>query len=221
MPKESAELIDRIIRQRITEKVLIPLNERPPVPAEIEAANKPLVESSLQTAGWAPFHYPSKDKAIVEPWRAHILWNQETRKLADYLANELKLPSKEPLLAAGCSALVLINWLPESTAETANDRTRMRDEEHLAAASAMAQNFLLMLTAHSMGNYWSSGGCLRTPELFDYLKIPQEERLLGAIFIEYPEMQDEQFGRPQRKPGALRKQRSTEWIRTIQSEILG
>ncbi|MGB0414016.1 MAG: nitroreductase family protein [Coraliomargarita sp.] len=216
MPNESANLIDRIIRTRITEKVLIPLSERPPVPAEVEAANKALVESALQTAGWAPFHYPCKDKTIVEPWRAHILWNKETRKLADYLTNELKLPSKEPLLAAGCSALVLINWLPEACDENTNEKVRIRNEEHIAATSAMTQNFLLMLTAHGMGNYWSSGGCLRTPELFDYLKIPQHERLLGAIFIEYPEMQKEEFGSPQRKPGALRKQRGTDWINTIQ-----
>lgn len=221
MPNESANLIDRIIRTRITEKVLIPLSERPPVPEEVEAANKPLVEAALQTAGWAPFHYPCKDKTIVEPWRAHILWNQETRKLADYLTNELKLPSKEPLLTAGCSALVLINWIPEPSDGNATDKVRIRNEEHIAAASAMTQNFLLMLTAHGMGNYWSSGGCLRTPELFDYLKIPQQERLLGAIFIDYAEMQDEKFGNPQRKPGALRKQRSSDWIRTVDSYSIG
>ena len=89
---------------------------------------------------------------------------------------------------------------------------RERDEEHLAAASAMVQNLLLLLTARGMGTYWSSGGKLRAPEMFDYLSIPQHERLLAGVFVEFPEAMDAPH---QRIPGKLRDRRGDGWIREV------
>lgn len=79
----------------------------------------------------------------------------------------------------------------------------------------MVQNLLLLLTAHNMGNYWSSGGEFRSVEMAEYLNIPAGERLLAAVFIEYPEMQREEDGHTLRKPGAHRNERSTGWIREV------
>ena len=77
----------------------------------------------------------------------------------------------------------------------------------------MVQNLLLMLTAHGMGTYWSSGGKLREQAIFDYLNIAHHERLLAAIFVEYPEMRDES---KQRKRGSQRENRGEDWIRELQ-----
>ena len=211
-------LVEKIIRARRTEKVLASLEGRSPVPMDIEATNQPLVRSAIETAGWAPFHYPSGVDGITEPWRAHILWNVEARELSRFLSEELELTSKEPQLAAACSALVLVTWIPEKAEESlgqCEDRVVVRNEEHLAATSAMVQNFLLSLTALGMGNYWSSGGKLRGPEVFDYLGISCEERLLAAVFIEYPEMMNSSYGETARKPGGLREKRGDGWIREI------
>ncbi|MGB0416413.1 MAG: nitroreductase [Coraliomargarita sp.] len=212
--------VEKIIRDRRTEKVLATLRERGPVPAEVEAKNKPLVRSAIETAGWAPFHYPLNVDGIAEPWRAHILWNAEARELSRFLSDELKLTSKEPMLAGACSALVLINWIPETAGQSlgqCEDRVVIRNEEHLAATAAMVQSFLIALTALGMGNYWSSGGKLRGMDAFDFLGIPTRERLLAAVFIEYPEMQSEGHGEPTRKPGALREKRGDGWIREVPS----
>ena len=76
----------------------------------------------------------------------------------------------------------------------------------------MVQNLLLMLTAHGMGTYWSSGGRLRKPEMFDYLGIPSNERFLAGLFIEYPEMMDDT---KERKPGSHRDKRSGDWVREV------
>ena len=62
----------------------------------------------------------------------------------------------------------------------------------------MVQNLLLALTAKGMGNYWSSGGKLRERAAFNYLSIPQLERLLAAVFVEYPEMRDSKYGETSR-----------------------
>ena len=206
--------VEEVIRARRTEKVLCEVEEHQEVPPELAATHKQTLLHCLETAGWAPFHYPRNVDGIAEPWRAHLVVGDALKKAANHLANELKLTSKEPKLTAACNALVLVTWLPEgagseeATAKQLEVR-RARDEEHLAAASAMVQNFLLMLTAHGMGNYWSSGGAYRGAEMFEFLAIPKEEKLLAAVFIEYPEMMTDA---KERKPGAWRESRSTNWI---------
>jgi len=81
------------------------------------------------------------------------------------------------------------------------------------------QNLLLLLTAHGMGTYWSSGAALRGPAMFGYLGIPERERLLGAIFIEYPDANDndddDDDDTKQRVQGKLRDMRSGGWVREV------
>ena len=48
--------------------------------------------------------------------------------------------------------------------------------------------------------------------MFDYLGIPADERLLGAVFVEYPEMRDES---KIRKEGKHRHSRCEDWINEI------
>lgn len=210
------------MRARVTEKVMCALEDREPVPSALEERNSRLVRESIEAAGWAPFHYPRDVDGIAEPWRVHLLGSAEAHQAARHLADRLQVTTKEPKLAAACSALALVTWLPERPAgKGAGDSAPLaqnlaaRNEEHLAAASAMTQNLLLMLTAHGMGTYWSSGGKFRSPEMFAYLQIPSDERLLAAIFIEYPEMKESSPTGRERKPGAQRNNRSQGWIRVV------
>jgi len=201
------KLLLQIIKQRVTEKVLANVDSATVVPTEIAEKNDSIVRDAIKAAGMAPFHYP-RSKEIPEPWRAYHLWNIDSNNLANYLEKELKVESKEPKLLAACSSCVFITWHPEYPG-ILEEKKRVIEEEHIAATGAMVQNLLLTLTAHGFGNYWSSGGILRSPELFEKLKIPKEERLMGVIFIEYPEVANLSH---ERKPGALRKIRSLKWI---------
>ncbi len=200
----------RVVRERRTVKVLGTVDEPTVVPTEVAMIRDAQVREAVLAAGMAPFHYP-RSKEIAEPWRAYHLWNEQTNALATYLSEELGDKTKIPQLCAACSALVLITWLPEFPGAE-EEKQRVIEEEHIAATSAMTQNLLLLLTGHGMGNYWSSGGVLRTPAFFDHLGISTGERLMGAIFIEYPEMSDDGHVR---KAGALREKRSTEWVRDL------
>jgi len=214
-----AEELARIIRTRKTEKVMCEVKSHQAIPADVAARNREIVLESIKTAGWAPFHYPRNVGGLAEPWRAHILWHAEARKAAEYLRDDLSVTSKEPRLAAGCHALIIVTWLPEFhdlESQTNSKLTReeqiKRDEEHLAATSAMVQNLLLLLTAHEMGTYWSSGGKFRGEEMFKFLGIAQDERFLAGVFVEYPELLDQN---KERKAGAHREKRSETWIREI------
>ena len=218
-----ADILEQVIRTRVTEKVMCdPVEDRAELPPEIETLNQKRVLASVEAAGWAPFHYSRGIDGIAEPWRAHILWRYQARNAAKYMQESLQIKTKEPRLAAACSALVLVTWLPETSApddlipsSAVVGKIVERNEEHLAASAAMVQNFLLMLTAHGVGNYWSSGGKFRGKEMFEYLKISTTERLLAAIFVEYPEDQALDSGNKERKPGAQRDNRCQKWIREV------
>ena len=199
-----------IIKARKTIKVLGSPEDPTRVSDQVAEVNDAVVREAVQTAGMAPFHY-ARSKDLAEPWRAYHLWNEDTNSLALYLQNELGVQTKEPKLLAACGSVVLITLLPQHPFSQ-QEKQRKIEEEHIAATSAMTQNLLLLLTAHGLGNYWSSGGILRSPELFEKLGIPAEERLMGAIFVEYPEATNPNH---ECKPGALRNQRSLKWIKEL------
>lgn len=206
------EILESIIRGRKTDKITCEPGDRRSVPDELQKHNNAIVLHSLEVAGWAPFHYPSNDKSVPEPWRAYVLWDDEVSKLLLQLTNKAKFKqSKLQKLTAACSALVLVTWVPEDRLEMKEQNRIKIDEENLAAAAAMVQNFLLMLTAHGMSNYWSSGGDLGKSDVFELLGIPEHHRLIAAVFIEYKEMKELQ---PNRNcdPGKYREKRSTDWI---------
>jgi len=112
MSDSHAQIVKQVIRTRRTEKVLSQLEDAKPIPAEVEALRRPQVLAAIKTAGWAPFHF-ARTTEVAEPWRAHVLWQGRAIETAHHLRDELGVTSKEPLLLAGCSAAVLVTWLPE------------------------------------------------------------------------------------------------------------
>jgi len=78
----------------------------------------------------------------------------------------------------------------------------------------MVQNLILILTADAMGTYWSSGGQFRSKTMFEKLGIDLNQRLLAALFIEYPETTNHP---KDRLPGKQRNNRSadSQWLREV------
>lgn len=209
-------LIDETIRRRQTFKVLGDSTCPRAIAGAVAERNRPQVLEALRTAGWAPFHYDRGVDGQAEPWRAYLLWHERCRELAASFADwfpEAGATNKLPRMLAACGALALVTWLPQyREADSPTAAQQAVDDEHLAATAALVQNFLLALTARGMGTYWSSGGQLGSSVCFQRLGIPGGERLLAAVFIEFPEMQMESF---ERQPGKLREARGDSWMREI------
>ncbi|MEN1728177.1 MAG: nitroreductase family protein [Pseudomonadota bacterium] len=210
------EVIAETIKSRKTLKVIGDHTQPARFDPNSAERNDGLVKEALAVAGYAPFHFNRGVDDIAEPWRAHVLTHVQCQALAAALPNWFERTTPESkivqmLYASG--ALVLVTWLPEQVdADARLPRHDHLDSEHLAATAAMTQNLLLMLTAQGMGTYWSSGGILSTRPCLDQLGISSGERLLAAVFIEYPEtLKDER----ERKPGANRERRCTDWIQTL------
>jgi len=138
--------LEEIIKERKTEKLSCNIEHFSPVPESLEKHYRPLILNDLETSGWAPFHYPREIDQLAEPWRAHIIWGEKLLTTAKYMQDDLKVESKEPKLMAASNAVVIITWIPQFyELKQRNETQIIVDEEHLAAASTMTQNFLLLM----------------------------------------------------------------------------
>lgn len=198
----------RALRTRRTEKVL-PDPNRPLAPS---GDHRSTIDSLVADAGWAPFHYPSGkthhetlDSPV--PWRFYKIDTVGCRKLAAQLNGPDAGAGKIASMLAAADGLVQATWLPDPVdGNSQSDDTvftgSQRNMEHIAAASAAVQSFLLLATEAGYRTYWSSGGVLRSPGLFTQLKIPTTEILLGSIFL-FPQ----DTGDAEIKPGGWRDKR--------------
>jgi nitroreductase len=179
--------LQQVIKARCTTKVLSDTNfETQDLRTELE--------SIIAMGGWAPFHKVASKTHLegenslpgIEPWRIHALDSQSCRQLRAKLL-ELGDDSKVPQMLASALALFQITWLPNPAhgdlAEKHLFEPTLENMEHIAAASCAAQNMLLSATALGYDNFWSTGRWLRGDQVFEWLKIPQQEILLGALFI--------------------------------------
>jgi nitroreductase len=182
------------IKSRQTIKVRV--DESKPLPPEgADLSNT--IDELIETAGWAPFHYPCHESHRetlhgIEPWRFYIVDRRGCRTLLERFQNRDPLPAPEGLsqMLAAADAMVIATWLPDPAEEADKQmfKPTARNMEHIAAAAAACQNFLLAATAKGLNNYWSSGGVIRHPRVFDSLGIPTNQILLGTLFL-FPDME--------------------------------
>ncbi|WP_010136287.1 nitroreductase family protein [Ochrovirga pacifica] len=159
---------------------------------------KNTVDELLDLASCAPYHYKSDLKHQSEekelnsclPFRFYVLDTSHCRELINYAKEQgIELKKLKNMLSAS-DVLFIVTWLPKQENTSVDNKKEpfpfygdVVHMEHIAAASAAIQNVLIGATAKEIPNYWSSGGPLREKELREYLEIPLNEILLGAIFL--------------------------------------
>ena len=196
-----------ILTTRKTTKVMFD-PERPAAPE----TDRETIESLIALAGWAPFHKPAhrvhwRGTRTIEPWRFHLADAATCRRLIGFVQDNAEKAGRVPQMLAAAQALILATWLPNPP-ENGDDglngglfEPTMANMEHIAAASAAVQSFLLAATERGLTTYWSSGGYLRDAATFDLLGIPAQQILLGAVFV-FPNDGGERI------PGGMRDKRS-------------
>jgi len=207
-------LTDEAIRSRKTEKILAAQD----LPT---ADHRDLVNDVLLLAGQAPFHraceehHRQSSQSGIEPWRFHVLDAADCRRLRTRLP--LENAGKIPAMLSAANALILATWLPNAAQVPDMDgepgfAATINNMEHIAAASAAIQNLLLAATARGLSNYWSSGGVLRSAQVFSLLGIPRAQILLGAVFF-FPK----EYGDCELATSKLREHRSPReaWSRWV------
>ena len=188
---------------------------------------KALVSELLELASFAPYHYMCNDKYIEEkelnscvPYRVYILDTQKCRMTATFLEDHNIKSGKIQQMLEAADMLFVVTWLPEPSTDTqdgvkrVNFEGNLKNMEHISATAAAIQNMLLGATAKGIPNYWSSGGKLRESEVKKHLGIPEDEVILGTVFL-FPEDSEERDAKI--IPGGLRSSGKliTEWSKYL------
>ncbi len=161
------------------------------------------LQDMFAAAAWAPFHKKAHaqhcegELNAPMPWRFHVVSPQACTQLLAYLENQVSVSSdpkwqrawqsKIKEMVAACGVLVQVTWLPDpssdDTGQTAGPDFDLKNIEHVAAASSAVQSLLLAAQSQQWLSYWSSGGILRDDDVFDYMGISRDEKLLGSVFL--------------------------------------
>ena len=180
---------------------------------------KQKISELLAVANNAPYHKPA-DKSHLSgdldspvPWRFHVVDASNCRSLAAKLTQSEVQSGKIGNMLSAADVLVMTTWLPNPSEQHAGFQefeATLQNMEHIAAGSAAIQNFLLLATAAQWNNYWSSGGVLRSEMVYQWLKIPPAQVLLGAIFLFPADTRGVDV-----KPGGLRDRKgdANQWSR--------
>ncbi len=222
------DIVRQAVVERKTEKVMADTQSPLVYSDATRSRYDSRVEEAIAAAGLAPFHFERGVDGVPEPWRAYFLDCDACRQIAQKLGEwfDLKPNNKIPAMLSACGGLVLVTWLPQfrggnpDTESTVPREKQLEiDDEHLAATAAFVQSLLLLLTADGLGTYWSSGGQLGSKELFARLGIAPSEKLLAAVFIEYPDGAGQTTERAAGKNRVLRSE-FERWSRKIDPSVL-
>jgi nitroreductase len=132
-----------------------------------EPVDRATLEELFELARWAPNHN------LTNPWRFRVVGPQALARLKE---------------AAGPEAAAKLDRAPTlvavSVTQTGEDA--VRDEEDLIAASLAG--YIVLLAAHGRGlaGYWRTPEVLRTDEGRAALGVPDDERLLGLLYLGPP-----------------------------------
>jgi nitroreductase len=159
--------VDHAIRTRRTHKAYTP-----------EPVDRGTLDELFQLAAWAPNHN------LTNPWRFRVVGPAALERLKHAAG-----PESAPKLDRAPTLVVA------SAKQTGDDP--VQDEEDLHATATAV--YILLLAAHARGlaGYWRTPEVLRTPHGRRAVGVPDDERVLGLVYLGHP-CQDRQP--PARRP---------------------
>jgi nitroreductase len=143
-----------------------------------EPVDRATLDELFELARWAPNHN------LTNPWRFRVVGPQALEKL-----KEAAGPESAPKLDRAPTLVVA------SATQIGDDPIRDQEDLHAAAAAV----YIVLLAAHARGlaGYWRTPEVLRTAEGREAVGVPDDERILGLVYLGHP-CQDKQP--PPRQP---------------------
>lgn len=155
------------VRHAIENRRTVKKFKKDPVPTE-------QIIDLLDTAVWAPNH------KLREPWRFVLFNGKGRKKLAEAIEAEMGEDNKFSASVQQVPAILLV-VLEE------DPRQAIWDED-FAAVSAMVQNFMLAAWSENIGTFWVTKPFLYAPKFRKPLGIKAGEKIVGMIYMGYPDV---------------------------------
>ena len=157
--------------------------------------HKEIIEHLLQNATWAPTH------GMTQPWRFKVFTEESRKTLSDALSMLYKelTPTENfredkfvkmqarPFQASA----VIVAYMKRG------DNPKIPEIEEISSVACAIQNLCLTATAYGIGSFWSTPKIIYTKEMNDFLKISDEDKCMGIIYLGYP---NDEWPKGQRKP---------------------
>jgi nitroreductase len=147
------------------------------------------VKQILALADWAPTH------GYTEPWKYFIYTGEALKEFSKAHADMYWNTTEESHRDENRYKKLLTNTEKVShlivAAMKRGSNAKIPIIEEIAAASASIQNILLGATALGIASMWNTSGMTFHPALKDYLKLADEDQVLGMIFLGYADIEME------------------------------
>lgn len=160
-----------------------------------DPVDKALIEKLLEAATWAPNHYRT------EPWRFIVMTGEGRHVLGRAYADVARE------VAPGMDETEAEKFLQKHAAKafrapvviavvaTPSDRPNVVELEEYGAVYMAIQNMLLAAHALGLGAICRTGNPVYHPKMKERLGLSDRERLLGLIYVGYPDVQPAPPGR--------------------------
>ena len=157
--------------------------------------HKEIIEHLLQNATWAPTH------GMTQPWRFKVFTGESRKKLSDALSMLYKQLTPTENFREDKFAKMQARPFQASAAIVAymkrGDNPKIPEIEEISSVACAIQNLCLTATAYGIGSFWSTPKIIYTKEMNDFLKISDEDKCMGIIYLGYP---NDEWPKGQRKP---------------------
>lgn len=157
--------------------------------------HKEIIEHLLQNATWAPTH------GMTQPWRFKVFTEDSRKTLSDTLSMLYKQLTPTEKFREDKFAKMQARPFQASAVIIAymkrGDNPKIPIIEEISSVACAIQNLCLTATAYGIGSFWSTPKIIYTKEMNDFLKISDEDKCMGIIYLGYP---NDEWPRGQRKP---------------------
>ena len=157
--------------------------------------HKEIIEHLLQNATWAPTH------GMTQPWRFKVFTEESRKTLSDTLSMLYKQLTPTENFREDKFAKMQAKPFQASAVIVAymkrGDNPKIPEIEEISSVACAIQNLCLTATAYGIGSFWSTPKIIYTKEMNDFLKISDEDKCMGIIYLGYP---NDEWPKGQRKP---------------------
>ena len=157
--------------------------------------HKEIIEHLLQNATWAPTH------GMTQPWRFKVFTEESRKTLSDTLSMLYKQLTPTENFREDKFAKMQARPFQASAVIVAymkrGDNPKIPEIEEISSVACAIQNLCLTATAYGIGSFWSTPKIIYTKEMNDFLKISDEDKCMGIIYLGYP---NDEWPKGQKKP---------------------
>lgn len=153
-----------------------------------EVPDPELIRQVLEAGTWAPNHH------LTEPWRFIVLAGDARVGLGRAMGEAAARNAATQEAGENARSRTVGKPLraPYVIAIYADPDPSAPEIEEIASAAAAAQNMLLAAYALGLAAMWRSGKLIYSPEVRQYLRLPEHAVMLGVLYVGYPAMEPPQ-----------------------------